>query len=30
MRLIRIWLIAALALFGASAAQADYPARPEG
>lgn len=30
MRLILAWLLAALALIGASAAQADYPARPDG
>lgn len=30
MRLIPTWLLAALVLFGASAAQAAYPARPDG
>ena len=30
MRQILAWLLAALALIGASAAQADYPARPDG
>ncbi len=30
MRLILAWLLAALTLIGASAAQADYPARPDG